>query len=71
VRIEINEIFCTGCALCIEFCPTKVLEPAQELNQRGVYVPTVVRLDKCTACKICELYCPNFAIAIGKDGQDG
>ena len=27
---------CKGCGLCIEYCPTKVLEESDEINARGV-----------------------------------
>ena len=70
MKIEINEAYCSGCAICIAFCPPKVLERAAELNQKGVFVPFVAHLEKCTGCKICELYCPNFSIAVAKDGTE-
>ena len=62
--IYIEEKYCTGCQLCVEFCPKKVLGVSKELNQKGVYVPYVAELDACTACGICELYCGAFAIAV-------
>ena len=72
-NISIDEQFCTGCQLCVEFCPKRVLGVSKELNQKGVFVPCIEDLEACTACGICELYCGAFAIAVEqrKDGACG
>lgn len=56
-RIEINETYCKGCYICIEFCPTQVLE------MKGV-VASVKNPEACIACMQCELRCPDFAIKV-------
>lgn len=56
-RIVINERFCKGCNLCVDFCPTNVLE------MRGPVV-AVRNLEACTRCEICDQRCPDFAIQI-------
>lgn len=63
-RIEINEIYCKGCYICIEFCPTQVLE------MKGVVV-SVKNLEACIACMQCELRCPDFAIKVTDMAQPG
>lgn len=55
--IQIKTEWCKSCEMCVEFCPTKVLE------MRGFY-PVVVALDKCTACMLCDYRCPDFAITV-------
>jgi NAD-dependent dihydropyrimidine dehydrogenase PreA subunit len=36
-RIVVNELFCKGCSLCVEFCPQGVLELGHErLTAKGV-----------------------------------
>jgi 2-oxoglutarate ferredoxin oxidoreductase subunit delta len=55
--IEINETYCKGCHICIEFCPTKVLD------MKGLVV-SVVNREACIACMQCELRCPDFAITV-------
>ncbi len=62
--IRLNEIFCKGCNLCIEFCPRKVLAPSHQPNRKGVKVPIAVEPDKCTNCRYCEVVCPDSAIFI-------
>ena len=56
-RIEINEKFCKGCSICVDFCPTKTLEI------KGLYA-SVHDIDKCTGCQLCDLRCPDFAIQV-------
>ena len=71
--IYFEDQYCTGCQLCVEFCPKKVLGVSKELNQKGVYLPYVADLEACTACRICELYCGAFAVAVEqrRDGASG
>ncbi len=55
--IEINERYCKGCYICIEFCPKQVLE------MKG-FVVSVKNLEACIKCMQCELRCPDFAIKV-------
>jgi len=63
ILIEINEQWCKGCGICVEFCPKKVLA----MNPRGK--PEVIDLESCTKCQLCDLRCPDFAITV-EEGQD-
>ncbi len=56
-RIEIYEKMCKGCGICVDFCPTNVLE------MRGS-IAAVKDLDACTRCQLCDLRCPDFAIQV-------
>ncbi|MBN1541306.1 4Fe-4S binding protein [candidate division KSB1 bacterium] len=59
IEIRINEAWCKGCAICVEFCPQDVL-----VMENGV--AQVCNLEACTACGLCELRCPDFAITVKK-----
>lgn len=59
-RIEINEKWCKGCEICVELCPTQVLEMVD-------FKAAVKELEKCIGCMQCELRCPDFAIVVFKD----
>ncbi len=59
IDIHINQAWCKGCAICVEFCPQDVL-----VMEKGV--AKVHNLDACTACGLCELRCPDFAITVKK-----
>ena len=56
-RIEINERFCKGCSICVDFCPTDVL------TMDGSLV-AVKAIERCTGCQLCDLRCPDFAIQV-------
>ncbi len=62
--IHVDSGYCSGCRICVEFCPKKVLELSLKLNHKSVRVAYAARPENCTACKLCEIYCPNFAIAV-------
>ncbi len=62
--IHVNSIYCSGCGICVAFCPSKVLELSPEPNQKAVHVVYAARPEDCTPCRLCEMYCPDFAIAI-------
>ncbi len=59
-RIEIDERLCKGCSICVEFCPTDVL------NMNGNIV-AVKDLEACNGCQLCDNRCPDFAIQVFED----
>lgn len=62
--LHINQKYCKGCHICINFCPTNALRPAQRMNEKGYFLPVEADMERCTACFLCEKMCPDFAIAI-------
>jgi 2-oxoglutarate ferredoxin oxidoreductase subunit delta len=65
--IEVNELFCKGCELCVSECPPKVLELDNEkLTPKG-YHPAHIFKDGCTGCAICSLVCPDAAITVYRE----
>ncbi|NOQ21060.1 MAG: 4Fe-4S dicluster domain-containing protein [Candidatus Aegiribacteria sp.] len=49
--------WCKGCGICVEFCPTGVLEMK---CQKAV----VAHPEKCVRCYLCARRCPDFAIGV-------
>ena len=64
--ITLVKEFCKGCGFCITYCPKKVYDLSDEMNQKGYYLPSPVRLEDCTECGLCYLHCPDFAIILEK-----
>lgn len=48
---------CTGCGLCVEYCPTQAVELREQL-------PAILRPQDCSYCGLCEETCPVGAIAL-------
>jgi 2-oxoglutarate ferredoxin oxidoreductase subunit delta len=59
-RVTVFPNWCKGCNLCVEFCPTDVLEQGED----GRVI--VAHPERCTACRWCELHCPDFAIFVSE-----
>lgn len=62
VEISVDTRLCKGCEVCIDMCPTRVLERSKELSRRGLRYPVAARIEQCIACRLCEVLCPDFAI---------
>jgi 2-oxoglutarate ferredoxin oxidoreductase subunit delta len=65
-KLHIEEKYCKGCGICIEFCPAKVLKASKKMNVRGYFLPESGDMEKCQKCGLCSLLCPDFAITVGE-----
>jgi 2-oxoglutarate ferredoxin oxidoreductase subunit delta len=66
-RIEVNELFCKGCEICIDACPPKVMALDNDrLTSKG-YHPAHLFTDGCTGCGICAIVCPEAAITVYRE----
>jgi 2-oxoglutarate ferredoxin oxidoreductase subunit delta len=57
-QVVIFGLWCKGCGLCVEFCPTGVLALGEDDR------PVVMKPEKCTACHWCDTHCPDLAIVV-------
>lgn len=48
---------CTGCGLCVAYCPTQAVE-------MGKRYPVIARPHDCAYCGICEDLCPTNAVVL-------
>ena len=56
---------CKGCGLCVDVCPKKVLELANDkINKRGHHPVEAARPDDCIGCGSCAIMCPDFIIKV-------
>jgi 2-oxoglutarate ferredoxin oxidoreductase subunit delta len=62
--IEVNDLYCKGCELCVAACPQNVLALDMErLTPKG-YHPAHLIAEGCTGCNICAIVCPDAAITV-------
>ena len=53
----VDEDNCTGCQVCITFCPVDCIEPVPS-EKYGIPIPPVqVRHDECIGCQLCAKAC--------------
>ncbi len=55
---------CKGCGLCIEKCPSQVIDWSEMIGVYGTAIVEPKRMERCTGCRICQLLCPDAAIDI-------
>jgi 2-oxoglutarate ferredoxin oxidoreductase subunit delta len=65
--IEVNELYCKGCELCVSNCPKDVLIlDMDQLTSEG-YHPVKLSGEGCTGCAICAIVCPEAALTIFRE----
>ena len=67
--IEVNDLYCKGCELCVEACPKDVLAlDMDQLTPKG-YHPAKLIAEGCTGCIICAVICPEAAITVYREAR--
>jgi 2-oxoglutarate ferredoxin oxidoreductase subunit delta len=65
--IEVNELHCKGCGLCVSACPQDVMSlDMSRLTPKG-YHPVHLLADGCTGCGICAIVCPDAALTVYRE----
>lgn len=54
-QLSVNDKWCKGCGICVQYCPKKVLE----ISHGKVRIND---LKECIRCRLCEQRCPDYAI---------
>ncbi len=65
--IEVNELYCKGCELCVAACPQHVMRLDMEQLTRKGYHPVHLHTSGCTGCAICALVCPEAALTVYRE----
>ena len=54
----VDEDNCTGCQVCVPFCPVDCIEPVDKDKYDDAPIPPVqVRFDECIGCQLCAKAC--------------
>ena len=53
----VDEDSCTGCQVCIPFCPVDCIEPVASDKYNIPIPPVQIRFNECIGCQICARVC--------------
>ena len=68
--IEVNELYCKGCGLCVSVCPQDAMAlDMDHLTPKGYHPAHMVIPEACTGCGICANVCPDAAITVYRYDQ--
>ena len=65
-KMEVDEVRCKGCYLCIQVCPKKCIEKSDSFSKTGYYPAKDSTEGCCIACQSCARICPDLAIRVYK-----
>ncbi len=69
--IEVSDMYCKGCELCVHACPQEVIDLNMDrLTTKGFHPAYIVK-EGCTGCAICALVCPDSAITVYREVVKG
>lgn len=67
--IEVNDLYCKGCELCVQACPQEVMSlDMARLTPKG-YHPVHLHAEGCTGCAICAVVCPDAALTVFREAK--
>ena len=65
--VEVDQLYCKGCEICISSCPQDVLALDMEAITPKGYHPVKLVREGCTGCAICAVVCPDAALTVFRE----
>jgi 2-oxoglutarate ferredoxin oxidoreductase subunit delta len=62
--IVIDQEKCKGCVVCVDACPTQVIDMSNDVNGKGYNFAYPKNHDECTGCSNCAIVCPDGVISV-------
>lgn len=49
---------CTGCEVCVDFCPVDCIDDLPPIERAGEVIPSIrIREEECIGCQVCAKVC--------------
>ncbi|HOJ63634.1 MAG TPA: 4Fe-4S binding protein [Spirochaetota bacterium] len=69
--VIINSNRCKSCLLCIESCKSNIISVSEDINSMGYHPVFITDMSKCTGCTLCARVCPDAAIEVYMEEEEG
>ncbi len=69
-KITLVPVYCKGCGLCVDICPTGTLQLEDHIEGKFGVVVKIDAPEYCIGCKMCEQRCPDFALFVNYDEEE-
>ncbi|MBI4536368.1 MAG: 4Fe-4S binding protein [candidate division NC10 bacterium] len=53
---------CTGCEVCLDFCPVDCIEPSPPPPAPRAPAPVHIREEECIGCRLCAKICEHLTV---------
>lgn len=54
---------CTGCEVCVDFCPVDCIEDAPPVECAGASIPPIqIQMEECIGCQVCAKVCEELSL---------
>jgi Pyruvate/2-oxoacid:ferredoxin oxidoreductase delta subunit len=54
---------CTGCEVCLDFCPVDCIDDASPAEYAGTGIPPIrIQVEECIGCQVCAKVCEELSL---------
>lgn len=62
-RIAVVSSACTGCEVCVDFCPVDCIDDAPPAEYAGASIPPIqIQVEECIGCQVCAKVCEELSL---------
>jgi formate hydrogenlyase subunit 6/NADH:ubiquinone oxidoreductase subunit I len=63
VLIAVVNSSCTGCEVCVDFCPVDCIDDAPLAECAGASIPPIqIQVEECIGCQVCAKVCEELSL---------
>lgn len=63
ILIAVVNPSCTGCEVCVDFCPVDCIDDAPPVEFPGASIPPIqIQVEECIGCQVCAKVCEELSL---------